>query len=68
MRVEVDADSVFEHDEFLQALPVSSRLTQTPNGYHVVSEPFDYTDRKSPVEYDDLDTDGQVFIDAFGDK
>lgn len=36
---------------------------QTPNGYHVICDPFNYTEWEPPVAYDDLDTDGQVFIE-----
>jgi hypothetical protein len=33
---------------------------ETPNGYHVVTEPFNYPNWVSPVEYDELDTDGMI--------
>lgn len=36
---------------------------QTPNGWHLLTEPFDYTSWESPVEYDALDTDGQLHIE-----
>lgn len=35
---------------------------QTPNGYHVITEPFNYTEWESPIDYDDLDNDGELFI------
>lgn len=35
---------------------------QTPNGYHIVTRPFDYTTWEPPVEYDEMDTDGMVNV------
>ena len=54
---------------FIDALPVEHIATQkSPNGYHVVTEPFEYPDWDSPIPYDDMDTDGQVHVaQLFGD-
>jgi len=41
-------------------------LRETPNGYHVVTAPFDYTEFESDVEYE-LKTDGLVFLTYVGD-
>jgi len=50
-------------DAFVDALPRECVATQeSPNGYHVVTEPFEYPEWDSPVEYDSLDTDGQVHV------
>ena len=38
------------------------RKRQTPNGYHVITEPFNHTVFDPPVEYDELDTDGMVHV------
>lgn len=54
-----------ELDEFLSSIKEETLLKycqETPNGWHIITEPFNYTDWQSPVEYDDLDTDGQLFI------
>lgn len=34
----------------------------TPNGYHLVTAPFDYTDFESDIEYE-LKTDGLLFVE-----
>lgn len=39
---------------------------ETPNGYHILCEPFNYPAWEPPVEYDDLDTDGMVFVEEVG--
>jgi len=60
-----DLDGVSQHavDEFTESLPREHRgVRETPNGYHVITEPFEYPKWESPVEYDDLDTDGQVHV------
>lgn len=54
--VEDASDSVFKY------------VQKTPNGFHVITEPFNYTVFESPIEYDDLDTDGQVFIAEFDNQ
>lgn len=38
------------------------RTIATPNGWHFITDPFNYTTWEPPHEYDELDTDGQVFI------
>lgn len=50
--------------ELLAALePRTTVLTcrETPNGYHVVTEKFDYTRLEAPVDYE-LKTDGLLFV------
>jgi hypothetical protein len=39
---------------------------ETPNGYHVVTDPFDYTTLSTAVEYE-LKTDGLVFLSYIGE-
>lgn len=36
---------------------------ETPNGYHIISEPFNHTEFEPSIEYDEMDTDGQLFIE-----
>lgn len=38
---------------------------ETPNGYHIVTEPFNYNELESEVEYE-LKKDGMIFIDFIG--
>jgi len=45
---------VSEHTEVLL-------VRETPNGHHVVTEPFDYNELSTEVEYE-LKTDGMVFV------
>ncbi|WP_225334222.1 hypothetical protein [Halomicrobium urmianum] len=40
--------------------------TETPNGYHVVTEPFNYNELSVDVDYE-LKTDGLVFVSYIGD-
>ncbi|MDQ2052750.1 hypothetical protein RBH26_20105 [Natronolimnohabitans sp. A-GB9] len=66
---DLDDISDLERDEFLAKLSTDVHATiTTPNGYHVVTEPFNYTDWDPPVEYDDLDTGGQLFIDEIAGR
>ncbi|MFP8958893.1 hypothetical protein ACLI4Y_19520 [Natrialbaceae archaeon A-CW3] len=66
---DLDDISDLERDEFLVQIPTDVHTTvTTPNGYHVVTEPFNYTDWDPTVEYDDLDTDGQLFIDEIAGR
>lgn len=41
---------------------------KTPNGYHIITEPFNYNDWSSPIEYDCLDTDGELHIAEFDNR
>ena len=64
-----DLDDITEEElrVFKQSLAQETSIEfvrKTPNGYHVISEPFDYTKWDEPVEYDDLDTDGQLFVEV----
>ncbi|MFC3957481.1 hypothetical protein [Halovivax cerinus] len=63
-----DVDDVTEAEiqTFTAALETQTTVASTratPNGYHVLTEPFNYTEWEPPVAYDDLDTDGQVFVE-----
>lgn len=65
-----DLDDVTEAEAsvFARALPDGTAVSwvqETPNGYHVITEPFEYPAWEPPVPYDDLDTDGMVFIEEF---
>jgi hypothetical protein len=60
-----DLDNVepYEVTRFTTDMPAKkARHVETPNGYHVISEPFNYTEWVPPVKWDDMDTDGQMFI------
>lgn len=40
----------------------AGRGVETPNGYHIVTEPFNYNDLETDVEYE-LKTDGMLFVE-----
>lgn len=62
---DVDDVSSSEIEHFIIDLgdqtPILS-IRDTPNGHHIITKPFNYTGWEPPVEYDDLDTDGQLFV------
>jgi len=37
-------------------------VRETPNGFHLITEPFNYTKMKAAHFYDELDTDGMVHV------
>jgi hypothetical protein len=41
---------------------VLEQVFETPNGYHVLTQPFNHTEWEAPVEYDSLDTDGMFHL------
>jgi len=41
---------------------------QSPNGWHVITEPFNYTTWTPIVEYDEMDTDGMIHIDEIDNR
>lgn len=62
-----DVDDVTEEEawEFHNSLSDETDVVgfvETPNGYHIMAEPFNYTQWDAPVEYDDLATDGMLHI------
>jgi hypothetical protein len=66
-RFQWDLDDVTkdECEQFIESIPGEYTVRQTiptPNGFHVISEPFNYPDWDAPIEYDELDTDGQLFV------
>jgi len=63
---DLDGVTAEEKEEFVMTCPrfVFSEV-QTPNGYHVITAPFNYTGWEPPVEYDDLQTDGQLFVGEY---
>jgi len=50
-------------DDLIENIEVDVNAFKTPNGYHILTEPFNYTEWEPPVEYDELDTDGQLHIE-----
>lgn len=63
-----DLDDVTEDEvgEFGADLAELTRVLlekETPNGYHVLVEPFNHTKFNPSVEFDEMDTDGQLFIE-----
>lgn len=68
-----DVDDVTEEKawEFYRKLSEETdvvRFVETPNGYHFISEPFNYTQWSAPVEYDELDTDGMVHVTEINNR
>jgi hypothetical protein len=62
-----DVDDVSEEEgwRFERALDEHTDVkgyAVTPNGYHFVTETFNYEEFEPPVEYDELDTDGMIHI------
>lgn len=60
-----DNPSESEIESFIEDLSEQTTVLtsrSTPNGYHVITEPFNYTEWEPPIEYDELDTDGQIFV------
>ncbi|MDS0258658.1 hypothetical protein NDI56_04430 [Haloarcula sp. S1CR25-12] len=58
-----DADRLRER---LAAETTVELVRETPNGYHLVTAPFDYTDLTTTVEYE-LKTDGLLFCSYIGE-
>jgi len=50
----------------LDELTTVSLRRETPNGYHLVTEPFDYTELATDVTYE-LKTDGMLFLSYVGE-
>lgn len=66
-QIDLDDASEKELEALLQSIEYQTQadtreVVQTPNGYHVMTTPFNYPNWQCPVEYDDLDTDGMVFV------
>lgn len=61
---DVDDAGEAARDRFLADLPTAPELvTETPNGWHVVTAPFDYTaDLETDVDHE-LKTDGLLFVE-----
>jgi len=59
---EVTEDEIAEVASELMTVTTVHTVRETPNGYHVVTDPFNYTDWESPVEYDEMDTDGMIHV------
>ena len=58
-----DRDALVED---LQGHTEVALVRETPNGYHVVTDPFDYNELATSVEYE-LKTDGMVFVSYIGE-
>lgn len=41
------------------------RAIETPNGFHIICDAFNYTEFDSSIEYDELKKDAQLFIEEF---
>lgn len=60
----VSKDELLEfEDELRQYVDDLWWRIETPNGYHVLVEPFNYKQFEPPVEYDEFSTDGMVFVE-----
>ncbi|MCU4802499.1 hypothetical protein OB920_19220 [Halobacteria archaeon HArc-gm2] len=67
---DLDDVSADEADAFADSLADSTTVLlrrETPNGFHVVTEPFDYTRLSAGVEYE-LKTDDMVFVGFVGES
>lgn len=64
-QIDVDGDdeAAFALEDQLDEIGHHAATFPTPNGYHILTEPFDYTEWEPAAEYDALDTDGQVHIE-----
>jgi hypothetical protein len=54
-----------ECEDLLELLNFNTEVLltrETPNGYHIVTEPFNYTELSGEWLYDDMDTDGMVHV------
>ncbi|WP_123534084.1 hypothetical protein [Halosimplex salinum] len=52
--------------EELQEHTTVSLVRETPSGYHLVTDPFDYNHLETEIEYE-LKTDGMVFVSYVGE-
>ena len=66
---DLDGVSGGDVDAFVETLEEFTTISlrrETPNGYHVVTEPFNHTELNADVEYE-LKTDDMVFVGFIGE-
>ena len=62
---DLDSDKQRDLDALASSLGATTEvrlIRETPNGWHIITEPFAYPEWEPPIEYDDLDTDGQLHV------
>lgn len=55
-------DDLYQLNSALKAYTEVVTWQETPNGYHIVTEPFNYNELETDVEYE-LKTDGLLFVE-----
>lgn len=66
-----DLDEVSETDanqfeEILEEFTDVRMVRETPNGFHIVTEPFNYNELETDIEYE-LKTDGMIYLTYIGE-
>lgn len=67
---DLDSASEATKQQLIAALEAQTpvlTVRETPNGYHIVTEPFNYTTLEAGVEYE-LKTDGMLFVEFIGEE
>ena len=59
----VTDEELVEFEETLKVYVPKVWRVPTPNGFHILCEPFNYKKFDAPVQYDELSTDGMVFVE-----
>lgn len=59
----VTDEELVEFEETLKVHVPKVQRVSTPNGFHVLCEPFNYKKFDASVQYDELSTDGMVFVE-----
>lgn len=62
---DVSDDEILTFCDELGEHTTTELVRETPNGYHVISQPFNYNEFEPSIEYDDLDRDGQLHVHVF---
>ena len=62
---EVSKDEIRMFCDELGEHTTTELVRETPNGYHVISEPFNYNNFDPSIEYDSFDRDGQLHVQVF---
>lgn len=62
---DVSHDQAVTFSEAVEDVTEHVYTRPTPNGYHVITKPFNYTEWDPSIAYDDMDTDGQLFVESF---
>lgn len=60
--IDATEDDLYQLNSALKAHTEVVTWQETPNGYHIVTEPFNYNELETDVEYE-LKTDGLLFVE-----